>query len=70
MIKFQQSQVLTSHFESFWSIVILGAETDSNQPDPNWVDPKKVEDNLWHWVESSRIFLTKFQKTENVWDRT
>ena len=23
MIKFQQSQALTSHFESFWSVVIV-----------------------------------------------
>ena len=26
MIKFQQSQALTSHFESLWSIVILEVE--------------------------------------------
>ena len=28
MIKIQQSQALTSHFESFWSIVYLGEDNE------------------------------------------
>ena len=29
IIKFQQSQALTSHSEKFWSIVLLGAELET-----------------------------------------
>ena len=45
MIKFQQSQALTSHFESFWSIVLYKKELTEDHPNDSSVEQDAKNEN-------------------------